>query len=97
MRDLITDPTPAPTMGGEHQGQALVVIIPLISHFLVLFNFSLMLLPQQIIHGLHRIECGKRHLYEDSVPVAHRTVPQSWQLQGFELLTALTLTADESC
>ena len=53
--------------------------------------YSLMLIAEQIVHGLHRVEGAQRNLYEYGVPVAHRTIPETWQLQGLEILTVLTL------
>ena len=53
--------------------------------------YSLMLVAEQIVDGLHWVECAQRNLYEYSVPVAHCTIPETWQLQGLEVLTVLTL------
>ena len=56
-----------------------------------------MLFTEQVIDCLHGVEGAKGNLYEDGVPVAHSTIPQSWQLKGLEFLAVLTLAADESC
>lgn len=48
-----------------------------------------MLLTQQVVDSLNGIECTEGYFYEDSVPVAHRTIPQSRQLQCLQLLAAL--------
>ena len=53
--------------------------------------YGLMLVAEQIVHGLHWVEGAQRNLYEYGVPVAHRTIPETWQLQGLEILTVLTL------
>ena len=53
--------------------------------------YSLMLVAEQIVHGLHWVEGAERNLYEYGVPVAHRTIPETWQLQGLQVLTVLTL------
>ena len=58
--------------------------------------YSLMLVAEQIVHGLHWVEGTQRNLYEYSIPVAHRTIPETWQLQGLEILTVLTLARDET-
>ena len=58
--------------------------------------YSLMLVAEQIVHGLHWVEGAERNLYEYGVPVAHRTIPETWQLQGLEILTVLTLARDET-
>ena len=54
--------------------------------------YSLMLVAEQIVHGLHWIEGTERYLYEYGVPVAHRTIPETWQLQGLQVFTVLALT-----
>ena len=46
--------------------------------------YSLMLVAEQIVNSLHWIECAQRNLYEYGVPVAHRTIPETWQLQGLD-------------
>ena len=53
--------------------------------------YSLMLVAEQIVDSLHWVECAQRNLYGYGVPVAHRTIPETWQLQGLEILTVLTL------
>ena len=53
--------------------------------------YGLMLVAEQIVNGLHRVECAQRNFYEYGVPVAHRTIPETWHLLGFEVLTVLTL------
>ena len=54
-----------------------------------------MLFAQQVVDGLHGIEGAERHFHEDGVPVAHGSIPQAGQLQGFQLLAVLALAADE--
>ena len=58
--------------------------------------YSLMLIAEQIVHGLHWVEGTERYLYEYGVPVAHRTIPETWQLQGLQVLTVLALAGDET-
>ena len=58
--------------------------------------YGLMLVAEQIVDGLHRVECAQRNLYEYGVPVAHRTIPETWQLQGLQVLTVLALARDET-
>lgn len=53
--------------------------------------FLLMLLAQQVIYSLNRIEGAQWYLNKDGAPVAHSTVPQTWQLQSLQLLAALAL------
>ena len=53
--------------------------------------YSLMLVAEQIVHGLHWVEGAQRNLYEYGVPVAHRTIPETWQLECLEVLTVLAL------
>ena len=52
---------------------------------------------KEVKHNLHRVERCKRNLYEKGVPVAHRTVPESWKLESLELAALIALRADESC
>ena len=58
--------------------------------------YSLMLVAEQIVHGLHRVEGAQRNLYEYGVPVAHRTIPETWQLECLQILTVLALAGDET-
>lgn len=53
--------------------------------------YSLMLVAEQIVHSLHWVEGAQRNLYEYGVPVAHRTIPETWQLKCLEVLTVLAL------
>ena len=53
--------------------------------------YSLMLVAEQIVHGLHWVECAERNLYEYGIPVAHRTIPETRQLECLEILTVLAL------
>jgi hypothetical protein len=44
----------------------------------------LMLVAQQVVHGLHWVKGGEGYLYEDGVPIAHGTIPEARQLKRFE-------------
>ena len=44
----------------------------------------------------HWVEGTERNLYEYSIPVAHRTIPETWQLECLQILTILTLARDET-
>ena len=44
----------------------------------------LVLVAQEVIHGLHRIECAQGYLHKDGVPIAHGTVPQSGKLERLQ-------------
>ena len=52
---------------------------------------------KKIENNLYRVECLERNLYEECVPLAHRTVPESWQLKSLEFTSLVALRADESC
>ena len=52
---------------------------------------------QQIKNGFDGIECFYRYFYKQGVPVRHRTVPESRELQRLECVSFITLLADESC
>ena len=51
---------------------------------------------EEVENDLHRVEGCERNLNEESVPVAHRTVPETWKLESLELASLITLRADES-
>ena len=57
----------------------------------------LMLLSQQVVHRLNRIECSQGYFYKDRVPIAHRTVPKSGKFQGFQVFTVLRLIGNKAC
>ena len=52
---------------------------------------------EKVKNNLYRIECSERNLYEESIPVAHGTVPEAWKLESLELTALIALRADESC
>ena len=58
--------------------------------------YSLMLVAEQIIHGLHWVEGTQRNLNKYGVPVAHCTIPKTWQLECLEILTVLALAGYET-
>ena len=51
---------------------------------------------EKIKNNLYRVECLKRNLYKESIPVAHSTIPKSWKLKSLKLATLVALRADES-
>ena len=51
---------------------------------------------EQVKNNLYRIECLKRNLYKECVPVAHRTVPEAWKFKSLEFTSLIALRADES-
>ena len=51
---------------------------------------------EKVENHLHRVECSERYLNEKSVPVAHRTVPETRKLKSLEFATLIALRADES-
>ena len=59
-------------------------------------SMLLVLLAQKVVHRLYGIERGERNFHEDGVPVAHRTVPQSGQLECLQLAAVLALAAYEA-
>ena len=56
----------------------------------------LMSRSKKIKNNLHRIECCERNLNEESVPVAHRTVPESRKFKSLELAALIALRAYEA-
>ena len=62
-----------------------------------LYHLVLMSRSEKIENDFHRVECCKRNFNEESVPVAHRTVPETWKLESLELTALVALRADESC
>ena len=59
-------------------------------------HYSLVLVTKQVVDSLYRVEGAQWNLYEDGVPVAHRTVPETRQLQCLQVLAVLTLARDEA-
>ena len=53
--------------------------------------YSLMLVAEQIVHGLHWVEGTERNLNEYCIPVTHRTIPETWQLECLQILTIFAL------
>ena len=52
--------------------------------------------PEKVENNLHRIEGSERNLYEKGVPVAHGTVPETWEFESLEFASLITLGTDES-
>ena len=61
--------------------------------FLVYSDCSLVLMSwsEKVENDFHRVECSERNLNEESVPVAHRTVPEAWKLESLEFATLIAL------
>ena len=55
-----------------------------------------MLLTQQVVHCLDRVERGKRNLHKNGVPVAHGSVPKAGQFESLEFSPVLALRTDEA-
>ena len=51
---------------------------------------------KEVEDNLDRVEGLKRNLHEQSVPVAHRSIPEARQLKSLELAALIALRADES-
>jgi hypothetical protein len=51
----------------------------------------LMCRTEKVKHYLYRVECGKRNLDKESVPVAHGTVPETRKFESLELTSLITL------
>ena len=56
----------------------------------------LMSRSEKIKNNLHRIECCERNLNEESVPVAHRTVPETRKFESLQFAALIALRTDES-
>ena len=56
-----------------------------------------MLFAEQIVDGLHGVECGQRHLDEEGDPVGHSAVPQSWQFLRLHYCGAFRFLGYETC
>ena len=48
-----------------------------------------MLLAQQIVHSLHRIEGSEGNFYKYGIPIAHSTVPQTGKFESFQIFAVL--------
>ena len=55
-----------------------------------------MLLAEQVVHCFYRVERRQWNFHEDGVPVAHRAVPQTRQLERLQLAAVLALATDEA-
>lgn len=44
---------------------------------------------EEVIDSLNWVEGKKVNVNEYGVPVAHSTIPEAWELESLELLTAL--------
>ena len=46
---------------------------------------------EKIENDFHRVECCKRNFNEESVPVAHRSIPKTWKFESLELASLVAL------
>ena len=51
---------------------------------------------QEVVDRLDRVKGVDGHLDKDGIPVAHRAIPQAWQLQRLDVDAILTLDADKA-
>ena len=51
---------------------------------------------QKVVHGLHRVEGLNGHFHKNGDPVGHGAVPQTGQLERFQLATVFRLAGDEA-
>ena len=49
-----------------------------------IWDLLLVLVAQEVVYRLYRIECGERYLHEDGVPVTHCTIPQAGKFECLE-------------
>ena len=73
------------------------VHIKLPGAFFINIRLVLMRRSEKVKNDLYRVECCERDLDEESVPVAHSSVPEAWKLEGLKLASLIALRADESC
>lgn len=57
----------------------------------------LVLVAQEVVDCLDRVECAERNVDEDGVPVAHGSIPESWEFECLEFFAVLALVGYESC
>ena len=62
-----------------------------------LYHLVLVSWSEEVENDFHRVECCKRNFNEESVPVAHSSVPQTWKLKCLEFTALVALRADEAC
>ena len=51
---------------------------------------------QEVEHDLNRVEGLERYLNEKCIPIAHRSVPESWKFKSLEFAALIALRTDES-
>lgn len=51
---------------------------------------------EQIQHYLYRVEGLYRYLNKESIPITHRTVPKTRELQSFQFPALITLGTDKT-
>ena len=52
--------------------------------------------PQQVVDFLDGVECGRRHVNEYCVPVAHGSVPETWKLKRYQIAAVNAFLRDET-
>ena len=57
----------------------------------LIYILVLMCRTEEVKNDLHRVECLERDFNEEGVPLAHRTVPQTWELESLEFTALLAL------
>ena len=55
-----------------------------------------MLWTEKIVYSFDRVEGGKRHFNEDSIPITHCTIPQTWEFKGKKFLTVFRFVRNKS-
>ena len=55
-----------------------------------------MLLAEEVIDGLHRIERAEGYFHKDGVPVAHGAVPQTGEFESLQVFAILRFVGDKA-
>jgi hypothetical protein len=50
-----------------------------------------MLIAKEVVNSLHGVERSEWNFYEDCVPIAHSSIPETRKLESLEFLTTLAL------
>ena len=46
---------------------------------------------EKVENDFYRVECSERYFHKESIPIAHRTVPESWELESLEFAALVAL------